>query len=129
MKSTSDPSLVRQQIRTYLAALPPDARRAVRQIRTAVKTAAPKAVEAFSYGIPGFRFEGRALVWCAAWTSHVSMYPIGDAIRQALAKEIKGYKTATGTIQFPLDEPMPITLIKKLVRARIAQVRKNEPVN
>jgi uncharacterized protein YdhG (YjbR/CyaY superfamily) len=128
-KSNSDSGLVRQQIALYLAGLSPDARRAVRQIRTAIKAAEPKAVETFSYGIPGFRFDGRPLVWCAGWTRHVSIYPIGMAVRRALASEIRGYKTAKGTIQFPLDAPMPLALVKKLVRARVAQVRNNERVN
>jgi uncharacterized protein YdhG (YjbR/CyaY superfamily) len=127
--SKIDPSQVRQQIRAYLAALPSDARRAVRQIRAAVRSAAPRAVEVFSYGIPGFRFEGRPLVWYAGWKTHVSMYPIGTAIRTALAADLKAYKTAKGTVQFPLDKTMPVPLIKKLVRARLSQVRRNERVN
>ena len=83
---------------------------------------APKAVEHFSYGIPGFRLDGRPLVWYAAFKQHVSLYPVTAAIRRPLAADIKGYETSTGTIRFPLDEPMPVALIKKIVKARAREV-------
>lgn len=106
------------QVRRYLASQPAKQRAALRTVRAAIRATAPKAVEHFSYGIPGFRLDGRPLVWYAAFTQHVSLYPVTAAIRRPLADETNGYETSTGTIRFPLDEPMPVALIKKIVRAR-----------
>lgn len=112
------------QVREYLAALPPETRKRMKQVRTVVRFLAPRAQEIFSYGIPGFRLEDRPLVWYAAFKKHISLYPMTETIRRAHAAELEGYKTAKGTVQFPLDEPMPLTLVEKLVKARAVQARR-----
>lgn len=112
-----------QQVRAYFAAQPEPARRALGQIRDAIRSAAPTAVEGFSYRIPSFRLEGRPLVWYAGFRSHSSLFPIGAAILASVGAAAKGYETSTGTIRFPLSEPPPVALIKRLVKARIAAVR------
>jgi uncharacterized protein YdhG (YjbR/CyaY superfamily) len=118
-----------EQVRRYMASQPAKQRAALRTIRAAIRATAPKAVEHFSYGIPGFRLDGRPLVWYAAFKQHVSLYPVTAPLKRALAKDIEGYETSTGTLRLPLDEPMPVALIRKIVRARAldsARARRRE---
>ena len=110
-------------VRTYLAALPPATRRLLKQLRAEVLTVAPDAEEAFSYRIPAFRLDGRAFVWYAGFKEHVSLYPIGDAIRTEHADALRGFETSKGTVRFPLSKPLATTLVRKLVRAKVRELR------
>ncbi len=123
--SNPDAKQLSSQVHAYLEALPGDAREHVQQLRDAIRAAAPGAVESFGYGMPAFALDGKSFVWYGAWKHHSSFYPVSEATRHALAAELEGYDTSgKGTIRFRLDKPLPAALVKRLVKARLAELRK-----
>ncbi|HET7010751.1 MAG TPA: DUF1801 domain-containing protein [Anaerolineales bacterium] len=107
-----------------MRSLPPDQRKALESLRKTIRAAASTAVEGFSYGLPAFRLEGRPLVCYQASRNHCSFYPMSPAVIQAHTRELKGYDQSKGTIRFTPSKPLPASLIRKLVRARMVELRK-----
>jgi uncharacterized protein YdhG (YjbR/CyaY superfamily) len=110
-------------VREYFAGLPPASRKRLKEMRDVIRAVAPEAEEELAYGVPSFRLGGRPFVYYAAFKAHTSLYPMTDAIRRVHSAALKDYKTAKGTVQFPLDRPLPVALVKRLVKARAAEVR------
>ncbi|HVT86113.1 MAG TPA: DUF1801 domain-containing protein [Chitinophagaceae bacterium] len=108
-----------KDIGEYIAAFPLQTRKLLRQMRSTIKKAAPKAEEVISYGIPAFKFHG-LLVWFAAHSKHIGFYPRLSAI-EAFKKDLSRFKSAKGSVQFPLDKPLPLALIKKMVLFRVKE--------
>jgi uncharacterized protein YdhG (YjbR/CyaY superfamily) len=113
------------QMQTYLAKLPATLRAQVLKLRDAIRSGAPTAVESFGYGMPAFALDRKNFIWYGAWKNHLSLYPLSDATRRALRDELAGYDTSgKGTIRFRSDEELPTSLVARLVRARIVELRK-----
>ena len=101
----------------YIQAAAPQARPMLRQLRSIVRTTAPRAVEGVSYGMPYYSYCGR-LTYFAAFKKHVSVFAWGAAMKE-FAAEVKPYRTSTGTLQFPLGSRLPVTLLRRLLKARV----------
>ena len=105
----------------YLAALSDDKRAALEKLRKTIRAAAPKAEECISYQLPAFRLEGRMLVAFGATANHCAFYPMSSSTVEAHKDDLKDYDTSKGTIRFQADKPLPAALVRKLVKARIAE--------
>ena len=116
------PGATPQTVDDYLAALPEEARATLEKIRKTIKAAAPKATEVISYQMPMYKYHGM-LVGFAAFKDHCSFFPGANPVA-TFKDELKAYKTSKGTIRFPIGKPLPAALVKKLVKARIAENEK-----
>ncbi len=108
-----------QNIDDYIATFPEDVQKVLKQIRATIQKAAPEAEEAISYQMPTFKLNGN-LVHFAAWKNHIGFYPTPSGTKE-FQKEIAKYVFAKGSIQFPLNEPMPLPLITKIVKFRVKE--------
>ena len=104
----------------YLKAVPPAQRTLLKKVRQTIRAAAPKATEVISYGIPGYKHHGM-LVYFAAFKDHCSLFGVGGALMKEHARSLAPFKKSKGTIQFTVDKPLPLPLLRKLVKARVAQ--------
>ncbi len=106
-------------VEEYFSTLAEPAKTLMEQMRATIKKAAPGAEEVISYNMPAFRLNGM-LVWYAAFTSHIGLYPRASGI-EAFKKELAGYKNAKGSVQFPMDRPLPVALITRIVKFRVKE--------
>jgi uncharacterized protein YdhG (YjbR/CyaY superfamily) len=121
MGSGKNPPTNPTNVDEYLAATPEPARTMLIKMRAAIRSVLPEeATEVISYKIPAFKLK-KILVWFAAFQDHCSLFPT-PAILDQFKSELGAYKTSKGTVQFPLDKPLPIALIKKIVKARLQRV-------
>jgi uncharacterized protein YdhG (YjbR/CyaY superfamily) len=107
----------------YIAKTPPKARKALKQLRTAIKAAAPGITERISYRIPTFELEGRYVLYIAAFKEHVSVYPVTRGMMAKYGDAIASYRAGKGTLRFSLDEPIPVGLVAKLAKVRVQERR------
>lgn len=108
------------EVEAYLARVPEPARGTLEKVRAMIRAAAPEeATETISYRIPSFQYKG-ALVWYAAFKNHCSFFPMDLSLLDEFGEELKKYKTSKGTIQFPVDEPLPKSLVTRIVKKRVA---------
>lgn len=104
----------------YIATFPEDVQKILRQVRETIKAAAPEAGEKISYGIPTFTLNSKYLIYFAGWKNHISIYPIPSGT-EAFNKEVSQYVEGKGTLKFPMDKPLPLNLIGKIVKFRVAE--------
>jgi uncharacterized protein YdhG (YjbR/CyaY superfamily) len=115
MTDASTPDLIEE----YIAGFPPETQKVLRELRALIKTSAPGATEKISYRMPTFVLK-RHLVYFAGYEKHVGFYPTGSGI-EAFKEELRPYKSGKGSVQFPLDRPLPADLIRRIVEFRVEQ--------
>ena len=115
MSTKANPTLIDK----YIANSPKEIQDTLKKIRSTIKKSAPKAEETINYGIPTFTLDGN-LVHFAGFKNHIGFYPTPSGIA-SFAKELAKYEGAKGSVQFPLDQPLPLTLIKKIVKFRVGE--------
>lgn len=104
-------------VEEYIAGFPPEIQEKLRQVRANIKSNAPNAMEQIAYGMPGYKLNGKPLVYFAGYANHIGFYAT-PAGHEAFAEELSKYKQGKGSVQFPLDEPMPLDLIERIVKFR-----------
>lgn len=107
----------------YISAQPEKTREVLNKLRKTIKGLAPEAKESMSYGMPGYKLKKKPLIYFAGWKDHVGIYPTPGGM-DAFETELKPYRTGKGTAQFPLDQPFPYELIKKILKFRIEEAKK-----
>jgi uncharacterized protein YdhG (YjbR/CyaY superfamily) len=119
--ATNSAKAAPKSVDEYLAGVPEPARTTLQWMRAVIRSVVPQeTTEIISYGIPTFKHK-RGLVAFAAFTSHCSFFPLGSSALDSLQEELKEFRVSKGTLHFPLDKPLPAALVKKIVKARIAQ--------
>lgn len=115
----------RNPVDAYIAKHPPDVQAVLRRVRSIIRKTLPAAEETISYQIPTYKLGGNYVVYFAGWKRHWSLYPVTDQVRAALGPALDAYEISKGTVRFPLDRPVPASLVARIVRelARGARAR------
>ncbi len=108
----------REEVDAYLAALDDTKRATLEALREAILANAPDAEEGIAYGLPAFKVGGKAIAGFGAFKHHLSYFPHSSTVLEACAEDVAKYETSKGTLKFPIDRPLPKTLVRKLIRAR-----------
>ncbi len=111
----------------YIATFPEDIQKILEEVRGTIKAAAPEAREKISYQIAAFELNGKNLIHFAGWKNHISLYPIPSG-SEVFNKQLSQYIDGKGTLKFPLGKPLPLKLISKVVKLRIAENLKNAEI-
>ena len=110
----------------YIAGFPVEVQHILESLRAAIRETAPETVETIAYQMPTFRLKGKNLVHFAAYKHHIGFYPTPSPI-EYFAQDLARYKTSKGAIQFPIEQPLPFDLIRRIVAYRVSQVQPNTP--
>jgi uncharacterized protein YdhG (YjbR/CyaY superfamily) len=115
-----------RSVADYIASKPEPVQKALKRVRSAIRKAIPKAVEAIAYQIPTYKLNGTYVIYFAGWKEHYSLYPIHESLVAKFKKELAGCKTSKGTLRFPLSEPVPADLIERIIRFRMKQLAESD---
>jgi uncharacterized protein YdhG (YjbR/CyaY superfamily) len=102
----------------YIAGFPPETRRVLEELRALVHDTVPGVTERISYAIPTFELDGRCIVYFGGWKQHIGLYPIDARLAETLRDELEPYRSGKGSVQFPLSNPMPTELIRRIIGLR-----------
>jgi uncharacterized protein YdhG (YjbR/CyaY superfamily) len=109
-------------IDTYIAKFPPETQKVLKKLRALIRSTAPDVTEKISYGIPAFDLNGHYLIYLAGWKKHIALYPVTPGVAKAFKEEIEPHWSGKGTLQFPLEQPMPMDLIRRIVKFRVKEI-------
>lgn len=113
-----------KDVDSYIASAPKETKPLLLQIRDVIQKFAPEAQENISYQMPGYKLDGKPLFYFAYFKNHIGLYALSGTFFDAYKKDLANYETAKGTIRFPLDKPLPLTLIKKLIQEKVKLIKK-----
>lgn len=116
------PGMSKAEMDHYLAEAPEPQSSTLEALRTTILAVLPDADQIISYGIPTFALNGDSIAGIAAYKAHCSYFPMSGSVLRELPKETAGYSTSKGTLRFPIDQPLPASLVKKLIEVRLAQL-------
>ena len=112
------------EIEQYLELLPLESQKALETLRKIIQDTVPNAEEGFSYGVPAFKIKGRPIVCYAAFKNHCGFYPMSPEVLNRFASDLADFEMSKGTIRFKIDKPLPETLVKRIVKARLKELEK-----